>query len=192
MNAIELFHADGKPAKIFYCEKCRIVKRTKEEADQCCAPVKCATCGNEGVRQFHTICDACEEKKRAAREEERFTSAEKITEWDGPIYSDGYGFNEGYFANVEALEDWLSSRDVDDDNTRPKYVWTCTKNQFCQLDYDRIIENATQEAYEDWDEGNIYGEQELKSAIAVFNEANKNHVSWEPNYKVALLLTTDK
>lgn len=190
MNAIELFHADGKPAGIYHCEKCRIVKRTKDEADQCCAPVKCAICGAENVRQYHCNCDACDEKKRVESEAERFAKAEKVTEWNGAIYSEGHGWNEGYFANLEDLEDWLACEEDEDGSQpdRPEYVWTCDDKRFCQLDYDHIIENATQEAYEDWDAGNISGEKELKAAIEVFNEANKEHVSWEPNLKRALLL----
>ncbi len=35
MNATELFHQDGKTANVFYCGKCRIVKRSKEEAETC-------------------------------------------------------------------------------------------------------------------------------------------------------------
>lgn len=190
MNAIELFHADGKTAGIYHCEKCRIVKRTKAEADQCCAPVKCADCGSENVPKYYTVCDACRHKKEADREAERFAKAEKVTEWSGAIYSDGRGWNEGFFANVEDLEDWLACEEEDDGSQpdRPEYVWTCDDKPFCQLDYDHIIENAIQEAYEDWEPDSITGADALKAAIEAFNEANKEHVSWEPNYKRALLL----
>ncbi len=34
MNAIKLYHQDGKPSGVFYCEKCRCVKRTEEEANE--------------------------------------------------------------------------------------------------------------------------------------------------------------
>jgi hypothetical protein len=188
MNAIELFHADGKPCGIYHCEKCRVVHREKQLADECCLPRIC-DCGAE-CPQCYTVCDDCRRKKEREREAERFAKAEKVTEWNGAIYSDGRGWNEGFFANVEDLEDWLACEEEDDGSQpdRPEYVWTCDDKPFCQLEYDHIIENATQEAYEDWDAGNISGEKELKAAIEAFNEANKEHVSWEPNMKRALLL----
>jgi hypothetical protein len=190
MNAIELFHADGLRAGGYQCEKCRTVKRTKEEADQCCAPVKCAICGAQNVRQYHCNCDACDEKRSAEREVERFAKAEKVTEWEGAIYSEGHGSNGGFFANLKDFEDWLAHEEEDDGSqpVRPEYVWTCDDKQFCHLDYDHIIENATQEIYDGWDAGNLSGAKELKAAIEAFNEANQDYVYWEPNMTRAVKL----
>lgn len=188
MNATELFHQDGKTAAIFYCGKCRIVCRTREEAESCCVPVVCSVCAGT-VRQYHTKCDACEESERQRKEAERFEKAEKVTSWVEYIYSEGHGFNEGYFTDLGEFEDWWAScRDEEDE--RPAYVWTCEPHPFCQLDIDHIIENATQEAYEDWD-GFTDGYDALKAAIEAFNTANAKLISWTPNYKKALLLTCE-
>jgi hypothetical protein len=184
MNAIELFRADGTPTGIYHCEKCRIVHRTKQFADKCCAPLLCA-CG-AGCPQYYTACDECRRKKYVEKERARFEAAEKVTEWSGAVFSDGYGLNEGYFSSVaDFLDYWASEHDEEE---LPEYVWTCDSHSFCQLNYDHIIENATQESYDDWDRDEIEGAEALKAAIETFNEVNKHHVSWEPNFKRALLL----
>lgn len=190
MNAIELFHSDGKPAGIFYCEKCRIAKRTKEEAAQCCAPAKCEDCGSEALQHYYTVCDPCRHKRDTAREAERFANAEKVTEWNGVILHGSHGYNDGFFRDIDELDDWPAD-EAEEDGTqpdRPEYVWTCDDQCFCQLDYCSIIEHATQEAYEDWDSRTIAGQAELKAAIATFNAANAHHATWHPNYKRALIL----
>ena len=165
--------------------------RTKEEADKCCAPVMCAICGGGNVRLYNLNCDACAAKKLAAREAERFERAEKVTDWDGPVFLEGLG-GAGYFANVGELEDWLSDQVLEDGSqpARPGYVWTCESSPCCQLDYDTTIELATRDAFEDWglDDADIAGETELRTAIEDFNNANAKHVSWEPNFQLALVL----
>ena len=82
MNATELFLTDGKPAGIFFCEKCRTVARTKGDADQCCAPYLCKVCGKDSGRKFWTICESCIVAQMEAKEDERFRNAEKLTEWN--------------------------------------------------------------------------------------------------------------
>lgn len=183
MNAIELFHADGKPAGVHYCGKCRNVARTKEQADQCCLPTVCA-CGAE-AQQYHTQCRACENKANDERERTRFEKAEKVTEWDGPIYSDGHGYHDGYFESLEDFEDWFANAE---EVERPAYVWTCDVHPIISLDYDNVIENASQEAYEDWEPTALKLSKELTEAIEAFNEANKGETYWTYNSKRALVM----
>lgn len=189
MNPIELFHRDGKSTGIFYCEKCRIVHREKARAEACCQPVKCSVCGAANVRQYHTKCDACTEADRSNRELERFEKAEKLTTWDGPVYSDGHGSNDGYFSDLAEFEDWIADGTdaYDEPVIRPAYVWACTSIPFCVLDIDHIIENACQEAFEDWS-GHTDGYDELEAAIKIFNEANKGLISWQVDYKRAVII----
>jgi hypothetical protein len=190
MKPIPLFHEDGKTAGIFYCSQCRIVARTREAAEQCCAPAKCSACGAE-AKQYYTKCEACLSADRIKREADRFEKAEKVESWDGPVYCDSIGWNEGYFRDLGELEDWIADQYEEDGIAIPPYAWACNSIPFCQVDIDRIIENATQEAFEDWD-GETEGYAELKAAIEKFNEANKALVSWKPNYKLAVvLLPTD-
>jgi hypothetical protein len=188
MNATELFHADGKSAGIFYCAKCRLVKPGKEQAEECCKPDLCNHCGKETGRKYFKICDTCERVQQIMRDDDRYAAAEKIpaAEWSGPVYAEGIGCNEGYFKSVFDLLDWISTEEDGDDNVR---VWACDERQTCFLDYDRIIEDATQEAHEGFDPDDLNGADELKKAIEIFNEANKKTVTWEPNYKKTILLT---
>lgn len=186
MNAIELFLKDGKSAGVYYCEKCKIVNNSKEFSDQCCQNYLCKQCGKDTGSRFQLICNTCYNVKRIQGERVRFEKAEKVTEWSGPVYCEGVGYNEGYASCVDDLLDDVEPEDM------PKYVWTCDSRPTCDLDYYDIIENATQDAHEDFDSGTLEGEDELKSAIEKFNELNKGSVTWEPNYKKALLTTVKK
>lgn len=179
MNAIELYHADGKPCGIYHCEKCRIVHRIKQLADECCLPRICE-CGAE-CQQYYTVCDDCRRKKDIAKERERFEKAEKVTVWDGPV-TDPHG--DRYGRNLDELLELLDYDEADP----PEYVWTCHERPVCVLDYGRIIESATGDAYEDFDPGSLDGEKELTEALEKFNALNKENVVWEPNYKLALVL----
>lgn len=188
MNATELFHANGKTACIFYCATCRIVARDRQHAEECCKPILCEDCQAPALK-YYSVCQACKTKCELQRESERLAKAEKAIVFDGPIYIEGMGYSDGYFADLESLEDYLASEEEDDGTqpNRPRYAWCCETTAFCQLDFDSIIENATQEAYEDWD-GEVDGAEALKAAIETFNEANKGLVSWHPAYNRALII----
>ena len=185
MNATELFHKDGRTAGVFYCEKCRRVKRTETEANKCCQPYTCSTCGKE-CRQYWTICDACNEAKTEAVEVERFEKAEKVAEWSGWVYSDGLGFNNGYFDSVEELVNHCEDEAID----LPPYAWTCREMQFVSFDLGSITERFADEAHENWDPDQLKGTVEFEVAIETFITANKDQVSYSPDYKKAVLLKT--
>ena len=79
MNAQELYLQSGKATGVFYCESCRGVHTSRESADNCSAPRKCA-CGTVIPRPYHLLCDSCETAKLEARERAAFEKAEKVTE----------------------------------------------------------------------------------------------------------------
>lgn len=184
MNAIELFHRDGKSAGVFYCEKCRIVATSKHLADQCCNWV-CKTCGKPTGRNYWSICDPCERIEREEKERKRFKDAEKVTSWDGWVYLDGYG-RDGFADSVNELIEYIE----DEEGAVPEYAWTCDPNHFAVLDIDDILQRIEEDgdAYEDFHASDMNGVDELAKAITAFNEANKDVVSWSPNYKRAILL----
>lgn len=185
MNAIELFHQDGKSAGVFYCVKCRIVRATQEAAETCCNNYLCRHCGKDTGSRSWLACDDCRSAENIRMEKERFEKAEKVTQWDGPVYREGFGYRDGFAADLEDLLD-----DVEPDEM-PEYVWTCDTHPAVLLDYDSIIENATQEAHEDFDPATLGGEAELKAALDKFNEANSAELNWEPNFKRALLISKE-
>lgn len=121
-------------------------------------------------------------EQHKAFEARHFEKAEKITEWDGPVYREGYGFGEGY---AESIEDFLDDIDPAE---QPDYVWPCDVDPVVQLDLDSILEHAAQDPPEDWDSSDLDGLTELGAAIAVFNELNKGRCAWTPNYKKVLIL----
>lgn len=190
MNATELFHADGRTADVFYCGKCRIVKRTKDEAEHCCAPRVCE-CGAVISEPYYTVCDACRRLRDIQRERERFEKAEKLAEWDGPVFIDGLGHDEGYFRSVDDLMDYLADWE-DDEGPQPthEYAWTCDSVPFVHVRFSDLLDRFGDDAYEDWEPEDLKGVDELKAALRAFEEANKECVAWEPNYRRALILAS--
>jgi len=186
MNAVELFHQDGRPSGVFYCEKCRGVRSEKEQAENCCKEPTCSGCGTE-ISKYWTKCDACREKEEAAREAALFEAAEKVTTWDGWIYVEGLGYRDGFFESVDDLLDFVGEGEEDQ---MPEYAWTCDSYPFAQVSIEEIKERIEDsgEAYEDFDANDLDGLKELEAALDAFNKANEDVVSWTPNLKRALVL----
>jgi hypothetical protein len=184
MNAIELFHQDGKSAKVFYCEKCRIVAPTQDQAEQCCRPYKCDMCGGD-TEKHYTRCQACRDKVDAQREHERFEKAEKITEWGDPVFSDSVnGPRDGFFVSIDEMFDFCA----DDEINPPDYVWASKTNHFANTSINSIIEDIDCNGHEDFDPECLKGVDELKKAIEIFNAANEHICSYEPDYTKAILI----
>lgn len=183
MNATELFHADGRSAAVFYCGTCRYVARTQDLAERCCAPSICETCG-EPAEKYRTVCAACALANEVKREAERFAKADKVTDWDGWIFWDGTGHNDGFFPSAEELAEHLECEEC----ALPAYVWTCKKIPFVSRILDRVTDQISENAYEDWDQSHLSGLPEFKAAVESFETANQDQVSWEPNYNLALIL----
>ncbi len=184
MNAFQLFNEKLEPCGVFACGKCRIVQRTEEAARDCC-DYRCPDCQQPNGKAYVSRCDKCQrviwDRESAAKEAARFEKAEKLTEqqWAGPV---AFPDDDRYFRDLGEMHDDMA------DDELPEYVWACDARPVCALDYDDIIENATQEAYEDFDPGSLDGEAELKAALAAFNEANKDNIVFEPNFKKAVVL----
>lgn len=184
MNAQELFNQDGSSAKVWYCQKCRIVHKTKAWADQCCPP--CA-CGAEREKGY-AYCRPCLDRRESEREQEKFAKAQKIPAKDyaGWVFCDGTG-NSGYHESVdEFLEYWEDNRDEDDE--KPEYVWACEENHFVFVDVADITERICENGWEDMDPDSLNGLKELEAAIDAFNKANESVVSYDPDYTRAIIL----
>lgn len=185
MNATELFHQDGKSAEIFYCGQCRIVARSKELAELCCAKRKCQRCGGEAPSGW-LICDACRKLKEVEEEKERFEKAEKITKWDGWVFSEGHGYQDGYFESLSEFLDWCQDEEIPESEVT--YVWACKSNQFVNADVSDITERICDNAYEDFEPDCLNGLEELKAALEKFNEANACQLAYNPDYTKAVLI----
>jgi hypothetical protein len=176
VDAKELFLEDGKPTGIFFCSQCRIVSRDKEFADKCCVPDKCRICGEDVPEKHWSV-------HRSCREKEIFDKSEKLTSWDGWVCADGIGHNDGYFESVEELKEYCEDEEIE----LPEYVHPCIEVSFEGVDLERAIERVTEEMFEDaWD--HLKGLSELEEAVKVFNEKNKELVTYIEDPKRVILL----
>jgi hypothetical protein len=119
-------------------------------------------------------------------EASRFAKSEKVETWDGPVWADGCGNSDGFFTDMDDFLDWTHCREPGE--VVPPYVWACDKKPVVSLDINHILENATQEAYEDFSYSDLTGIKELEAAMTTFCEINKDVVVWVPNYKKAVLV----
>ena len=182
MNATELFLKDGRTAGIFFCERCRCVAPTEHLAGQCCQNYQCQTCGQDTGTRHYTVCEPCRRKEEAAKEAERYAKAEKLTQWDGWVFAEGFG--DEYFSDTETLLDHCDGEDV----TPPPYAWACSENHFVCADVSDITDRMDDDAYEDFDSNSLLGLPELRLALERFNEENKDAVAFSPDYSKAIVL----
>jgi hypothetical protein len=184
MNAVELFHADGKSAAIYYCAICRNVAKTKDDADKCCQPYHCDTCGKVTER-YHMRCSECQWEAIRKRDAERLEKATKLDGWEGPVFHPEISYNNGYFRNLEELLDWAECGEEATIFQNIKFVFLCNSFPF-HADMDSMMNDACENMYEDFDADDLNGTIELMEAVEQFNEANKQFERWEPDYTRAI------
>ena len=156
------------------------MSQIKDMAEQCCKPRICA-CGKE-CEPYRTICNGCLNEQQEKQEVTFFEKAEKLTAWDGWVYCEGV--NDDYFESVDDLLERCDDEGID----RPKYVWACKADHFVNADIEDITSRLEDTAYEDFDFADLAGLSELKAALEAFNEANKDKVSYTPDYTKAVLI----
>lgn len=178
----------------YACGKCgQVVGSVKDSGDvnaheravEHCGPWTCKTCGKEHDRPHQYLCHQCfteaSWKRDAAREMERLLVANKVHEWDGPVYCEALSnWNEGFFENpamlIEVCND--EGRDV------PAYVWTCTSVS-PSVDFDSCREQALDDH---WEGAYLVDEMELHAFLEQWNQKQTSE-TWYPNYKRALVLS---
>jgi hypothetical protein len=165
------------------CGKCRNVKH-EDFVLACCAEgrICCKPGCDESTEYSHfTVCNKHRAESEWEREREVFNKATKVS-WrdypDGWLYSEHFG---KYFASFEDLAMELSDTDPED---WPEYVYGCDKMEL-SLDARDIIENATQNFYEDAVED--LDEKSLQIVLDHWVEAQKLE-AYEANYNVAVTL----
>ena len=77
MTPMRLFLSDGAPAKNWACGKCRIVKFSRQEAEECCRSWTCKTCGDE-VSTYRTKCPGCRRAEFELREQNIWEKAQPV------------------------------------------------------------------------------------------------------------------
>lgn len=190
MNAQELFKRVSNEDVYFetvnrwFCGKCGQIKHDKNLAESCCKPAVC-DCGKEIEEKYYTSCKICRFENDRKREQNRFNKAEKLTEWDGPVFLEGYG-NDGYCSDLSEFLDYISDEEIEENEI--KYVWCCEEVPLANLDIDEVLNNHTEEAYEGFSIDDFNGLDELRAAVDIFNKKNEKIVSWVLDYSRCLLL----
>jgi hypothetical protein len=182
-EAIELYRKDGTATGVFYCSECRAVFPNEGQA-QLCHGERVCECGKKIESRYSSSCNECwrakSEAERNKKESERFEAATKIAwaDYKGGMVFDG----DRYFDDLEGLKDHYEGE------TMPAYVWACEDYGLSKASPDSIYENMLDGMWEDADEGDLNGREELEAAIAAFNKANESISVWEPDYTTAIVV----
>lgn len=103
-------------------------------------------------------------------------------EHKGMLYSDNYGYNEGYFSDIDELIEYCGDNDIE----VPKYVWSTTKIGL-SIDAGNIIESACEELHEDAYQ-NITNGKELQEFLDAWCAKQTGTDSYMVDYKYAIMI----
>lgn len=146
--AVELFHADGTSAGVFYCSKCRYVGPSENVARTCCVPKVCEDCGEEYERPWaYVVCRKCHGVRSERQARERWEATPKVPgrEWTGPLVTDGQeGYADGFWNSLDELESWLE----DEGKTLQDVRCYATRPVRMHGDADQIVEWMCEEQHE--------------------------------------------
>ena len=173
MNAQRMYILMGRdlvPLKNWFCSRCGLVCQDKELAEKCCT---CRDCGID-TNRFTTFCDDCRDLQRLKSQEKKFQEAEKLDDWDGPVYDDA---SDQYFVDLDELEEYYEDEDRLDD--LPAFVQPCRKDPIYKACVQDFLDRYEDEMCED-EHPEPLGLKELEVAFKVFNELNKDRVYWVP------------
>lgn len=191
MNAQQLYLENGESAGIYFCGKCRKVSANQRVSEECCAVLVCVNCHAHPRERYYSVCAECVTVERDRREQEKFEKSEKLETWDGPVYLDDAGSNEGYFDSLEELYDWIACEGFIQENC-PAYCWAAIEKPFVEVDAGSAIENGTSDAYEDWESDTLVGVPEFEAACEAFNAANAHHTHYAVDYTKSIAIKYDK
>lgn len=181
MNATQLFHEDGRPAGLWYCGTCRMPFRDQEVAEQHCRCRECGeSCPRDSPGDYTHLHRTCFEKRNAQRIAERIEKAVEVDGYDGPVYVDGRGPQDGYFANAGEAEEWIWDTHEDGDEL-PQWAFCCHVESPSWPDVEDVFDRLADNMYEGF-EDHLNGTEELSAAFDAFREANKDMKVWNVDY----------
>lgn len=120
------------------------------------------------------------------KEQKDFEKAEKIkaSEYHGGVF-----WGDEFYPSVSDYLDYVSdSQQYDEEHKSPLYLWAAREVPSCRIFFDDMIENATQEAHEDFDTDELYGLKELYNAVNLFNAKNSKVLTYWEDRKRAIIL----
>ena len=131
--------------------------------------------------ELEIINQHCLEAGRERMEAKRFEKAEKVTEW-----SEGAWLGDTYHHTMDDLIGYLE----DDEEEWPEYVWAARPHAVIgKLHAWDVCESMVcDQGWEDMDEHDLEGMTELQAALDKFTEANAGVISYDTDYRKAVLL----
>ncbi len=185
MSAVQLFHEDGTPAGVWYCSECRRGLKTQEQAESCCEPRTCQRCGGD-TQKYFAVCSVCQRRERDEKAAAKLAAAELVPDYDGWVWANGRGHNDGFFQDIDELLDHLMDYPDED---RPEFVHCCRPRQLA-VDLSDILERLDENGWEEMTE-HASGVDEFSKAIDAFNEANADTFTvWEIDTKRKVAVPT--
>jgi hypothetical protein len=156
---------------------------------------KCRHC-YDGIINLCPIChnpmkglcmnEACSEQRDREAEQRRYEKAIKAKYEEMPsiynrmMYSDSYGYNEGYFADFEELIEYCEGEETE----IPKYVWSTTEIGL-SMDACAIIDTACDDLHESARD-NIVDEDKLQEFLDKWCARQTGVNTYVVNYKYAI------
>ena len=119
-------------------------------------------------------------------EQKRFDKAIKSEYKDVPaeskemLYSERYGYNEGYFSDIDEIIKYCKDNDID----IPKYVWSTSTTKL-SIDAEYIVQQACEELHEDAYE-NVTDEKELQEFLDAWCAKQSGTETYWVDYKYAI------
>lgn len=131
--------------------------------------------------ELDIINETCLDAREAEKNGERFAKATKVEAWDGGVW-----LGDRYFSSMEDLLDRLE----DDEEEWPEYVWAaCPSVVIGKIDVADVVENQIcDRGWADMETSDLNGVAELQAALERFTEANASVVSYQTDYRTAILL----
>lgn len=182
MDAQKLFLSDGRDAEVVYCGKCGLIYRDLDSAEKCCANYICPGCQKDTGGRSWIYCQECREKAVSQKELERFNKAQKVENWDGPVYDNA---GDRYWDSLDDFYDSVYS-EYDQFDDIPDYLYCCDTNPVIDLEFGHIVGDIEfPEGLEDY---KFEGVEEFQKAIEIFNEANKGAKVYKPDLSQVVLI----
>lgn len=156
---------------------------------------KCITC-YDGIITLCPLCqqpvrgmcmkkECCDTRDKEA-EQRRFDKAFKSEYKDVPakhtemLYSERYGYNEGYFTEIDEFTEYCEDNDID----VPKYVWSTSKTKL-SMDAVSITQMACEDLHEDAYQ-NVAYEDELQDFLDAWCAKQSGTDTYWVDYKYAI------
>jgi hypothetical protein len=181
MNAYFLYKQDGTKTDLSCCGVCGQLARGETNFDiseKCCTCYDCGEpLGADKTASNTLYHHECERQRRHAAERRRLDKAVLVDGYDGPVYFEGgHGsYGEAYYENVDELSE-------DDAFPEDEEFAFCCEASGVAMDLSSILENLTEEMFEDAID-HLYGTEELAKAVDAFNAENVSVVTWNVDYK---------